>query len=112
MNDDPKMVYGPRCLTPLHLHLSLHSTEREVCLSLLFPKIKTNEWPEGAVIPLARLRKIAIFFSRKLKLQIFIKSNTKKMVYRRREAITICKAFMCAMVLESLDPMPLCCIFL
>jgi hypothetical protein len=112
MHDDPKMVYGLRGLTPLHLHLSLHSNKREALLSLLFPRIRTHEWPEAKLIPEARLNNMSRFCSRNLKLQIFSKRNTKKMVYRRREAIAIFKAFMCAMVLASLDPMPLCCIFL
>jgi hypothetical protein len=106
------MVHGLRGHKPLHLHLSLHSNKREAVLSLLFPRIRTHEWPEAKLIPVARLNKMRRLLSRNLKLQIFTKSDTKKMVYRRREAIAIFKAFMCAMVLASLDPMPLCCIFL
>jgi hypothetical protein len=33
------------------------------------------------------------------------------MVYSKREAVTVCKAFMCARELASLDPLALCCIF-
>jgi hypothetical protein len=33
------------------------------------------------------------------------------MEYNKRKTVTFCKAFMCAMVLASLDPLALCCIF-
>jgi hypothetical protein len=95
----------------LDLHLSHHSTKREACLSLLFLRIRINEWHEGKAIPKPWQNKMIRFFSCNSKVHNCTTRVIKKTVYSRRKAITVCKAFMCAMVLASLDPWAFCCIF-
>jgi hypothetical protein len=54
MNDDARIYEGTEGSPSLDLHLSHHSTEGDACFSLLLPWIRTNEWPEGKAILVAR----------------------------------------------------------
>ena len=102
---------NPRIVT-FSLHFTHHSKNRNPCLSLLFPKIKTYEWPEGKTSPVSTKNIWAIFFMMRFIVpRLKGTCQKKKTVYSSRKTTTICRVFMWAVVMMSQEPLALFCMF-
>lgn len=108
MQDIPKMCLEFFGSVSFNLHFSHLQTKTEVCFNLLFPRIRTNEWPKRKAVVVAWSHKMITFSSSNSKLKTCTKTENKNIVYSSRKATPVCKAFICAIVLTSLDPLKLC----
>lgn len=99
------------CFVSLSLHLSHHNTERKDWINLLFTRIRTHEWIDGKAFPIMYKNNTMRLLCLKSIFQHSERRDRKKIIYSNRKVTTVCKAFMWVVVLTSLEPFGLCCMF-
>lgn len=94
-------VYEAKGFTLFRWQLRCRSSPKPVCLSLLFPKIRINEWSEGKIFNVNMTKVLAWSLRSIRKNQPVNRVEGTWSVKRRRKAITIFMALLWASVLKS-----------